>query len=93
MNETGGPEVLQYTTDQPVPKIQDSQVLVKNKYAGINFIDTYFRKGLYPAPRWPLILGQEGVGTVVATGSSNTYGLKEGDEVVWMAQGKLILHT
>lgn len=87
VDKTGGPEVLRYTEDQPVPKPQDSEVLVKNKYGGINYIDTYFRTGLYPAASWPLIIGQEAVGTVVAAGSSNKYDLKEGDEVVWMKQG------
>jgi len=87
VDKTGGPEVLRYTEDQAVPKLQDSEVLVKNKYGGINYIDTYFRTGLYPAPSWPLIIGQEAVGTVVSAGSSNKYNLKEGDEVVWMKQG------
>ena len=87
-DKTGGPEVLRYTEDHSVPKVGDSEVLVKNKYGGINYIDTYFRTGLYTAPSWPLVLGQEGVGTVAAVGGSNTHGLKEGDEVVWLKQGK-----
>lgn len=87
-DKPGGPEVLRYTEDHPVPKVGDADVLVKNKLAGINYIDTYFRSGLYPAPSWPLVLGQEAVGTVVAVGGPNTYGLKEGDEVVWMKQGE-----
>ncbi|KAK5103555.1 NADPH:quinone reductase [Lithohypha guttulata] len=86
-DKTGGPEVLRYTEDHPVPKLGDSDVLIKNKYGGINYIDTYFRTGLYPAPSWPLCLGQEGVGIVAALGGSNTFGLKEGDEVVWMKMG------
>lgn len=89
-DKTGGPEVLRYTDEQEVPKVGDNDVLIKNKYGGINYIDTYFRTGLYPAPSWPLILGQEGVGTVAAVGSGNTYGLKEGDEVVWMKQGRCL---
>ena len=55
------------------------------------FLDTvdtdrssYFRSGLYPAPK-PEILGREAEGTIVATGSSgNLYGNKVGDRVVWM---------
>lgn len=90
-DKTGGPEVLRWTDDQPVPKVGETEVLVKNKYGGVNYIDTYFRTGLYPAPSWPLILGQEGVGTVAAVGSSNTSGLKEGDEVVFMKQGTLLI--
>jgi len=90
-DKTGGPDVLRYTEEQQVPKPGDAEVLVKNKFAGINYIDTYFRSGLYPAPSWPLILGQEGVGTVAAVGGSNVHGLKAGDEVVWMKQGKLLV--
>lgn len=86
-DKTGGPEVLRWTEEQPLPKVEDSEVLVKNKLGGVNYIDTYFRTGLYPAPGWPLILGQEGVGTIAAVGGSNKYGLKEGDEVVYMKQG------
>lgn len=89
MDRTGGPEVLQYTTDFPVPEIQDSQVLIKNKFGGVNYIDTYFRTGLYPVAKWPLILGQEGIGTVAAVGKSNPYGFKEGDHVVYLSQGRL----
>lgn len=92
-DKSGGPEVLRYTEDQPVPKVGDSEVLIKNKFGGINYIDTYFRTGLYPAPSWPLVLGQEGVGTVAAIGGSNPYGLKEGDEVVWMKQGAYAEYT
>lgn len=87
LDKTGGPEVLRYAEDEAVPKISDSQVLVHNKFAGINYIDTYFRTGLYPAAKWPLILGQEGVGTIAAVGGTNNSGLKEGDEVVYMTQG------
>lgn len=90
VEKTGGSEVLQYTAEYQVPQVQDSQVLVKNKFAGINYIDTYFRSGLYPAPKWPLILGQEGVGTVAAIAGSNPYDLKVGDNVVYMTQGMLL---
>jgi NADPH2:quinone reductase len=37
---TGGIEVLQYKTDLPVPQPKEGEVLVKNQYAGINYIDT-----------------------------------------------------
>jgi len=83
---TGGPEVLQYKTDLPVPTPKEGQILVKNAYAGINYIDTYFRTGLYPAPK-PEILGRDAEGEVVAVGPGNVYGLKVGDYVVWMGSG------
>jgi NADPH2:quinone reductase len=43
-------------------------VLVKNEFIGVNFIDTYFRSGLYPRPSYPSGLGEEGAGTVEAVG-------------------------
>lgn len=36
----GGPDVLKYKTDLPVPTLQEGEVLVKNEYIGVNFIDT-----------------------------------------------------
>lgn len=89
VDKTGGPEVLRYDESYPVPALKDNEVLVKNELAGINYIDTYFRTGLYPAASFPLIIGQEAVGTVVATKGSDLHGLKEGDAVVWMKQGTL----
>lgn len=47
----------------------------------------YFRTGLYPAPGFPYVLGREGAGTVVSTGSGDVLGFKTGDQVVWMAEG------
>ena len=88
VNKNGGPEVLEYSESQPLPKVGDGQVLVKNEFAGINYIDTYFRTGLYPS-NFPLCLGQEAAGAIAAVGSGNTYGFKEGDEVVWIKQGKI----
>lgn len=41
IDKTGGPEVLQYKTDPLVPEPQAGEILVKNEYIGINFIDTY----------------------------------------------------
>ncbi|KAI0383770.1 hypothetical protein F5Y04DRAFT_249653 [Hypomontagnella monticulosa] len=86
IEKTGGTEVLQYKTDLPVPALVEGQILVKNDYLGVNFIDTYFRTGLYPAPQFPYILGREAEGTVVKTGGGDLYGLKEGDKVVWMGE-------
>ncbi|CAK3924021.1 quinone oxidoreductase [Lecanosticta acicola] len=93
IEKTGGTEVLQHKTDLPIPQPKEGQILVKNDYIGINFIDTYFRTGLYPAPSFPYILGREAEGTVVKTGSGETYGLKEGDKVVWMAEGAYAEYT
>lgn len=40
IEKTGGPEVLQYKTDVPVVEPKEGEVLVKNEYIGINYIDT-----------------------------------------------------
>ncbi|MDN5859024.1 MAG: quinone oxidoreductase [Pseudonocardia sp.] len=66
ITETGGPEVLA-VTDGPEPVAGDGELLVDVAVAGVNFIDTYHRKGAYPIPL-PFVLGVEGVGRVVGTG-------------------------
>ncbi|MCJ1477683.1 NADPH:quinone reductase [Lambiella insularis] len=83
VEKTGGTEVLQYKTDLPVPEPKEGEILVKNDYVGINYIDTYFRTGLYPSSK-PEILGREAAGTILATGPGDTYTLSAGDRVVWM---------
>ncbi|KAI0392377.1 hypothetical protein F5Y17DRAFT_360484 [Xylariaceae sp. FL0594] len=93
INKTGGTEVLEHKTDVPVPTPIDGQILVKNDFVGVNFIDTYFRSGLYPAPQFPYILGREAEGTVVALGGGDTHGIKVGDRVVWMAEGAYAEYT
>ena len=63
---TGGPEVLQLVeVETPAPG--PGQILVRNQAIGINFIDTYFRTGLYPA-KLPAGVGSEGAGIVEAVG-------------------------
>lgn len=83
----GGCEQLQYTESQPTPTPADGQLLVRNTYAGVNFVDVYLRTGLYPsASGYPFILGQEGVGVVVSAHEHNTSGFRVGDRVVWAGQ-------
>ncbi len=60
IHENGGPEVLKYE-DILVPQIKDSEILIKNKYAGINFLESYYRTGLYQSIK-PYILGREASG-------------------------------
>lgn len=69
-HEHGGPEVLQVEHDVEVPTPGPGQLLVRLEATGVNFIDTYFREGLYPA-ELPFTPGQEGVGEVVAHGPSS----------------------
>jgi NADPH:quinone reductase len=81
----GGPENLKYT-DVPEPELKPGQALVKVEAAGVNFIDIYFRTGLYKAPESPVLLGSEGAGTITATASDVE--LPIGTRVAWaMARG------
>ena len=77
----GGPEVLEfvdYTPAEPGPQ----QVRVRNQAIGLNFIDTYYRSGLYPLPELPSGLGNEGAGVVDAIGS-DVHNVKVGDRVAY----------
>ena len=77
----GGPEVLEfvdYSPAEPGPQ----QVRVRNEAIGLNFIDTYYRSGLYPLPELPSGLGNEGAGVVDAIGS-DVHNVKVGDRVAY----------
>ena len=77
---TGGPEVLQLT-DIPDPEPGPGQAVVEVRAAGLNFIDTYQRSGLYEVPL-PFTLGLEGAGTVAAVGDG-VDAVSVGDRVGW----------
>ena len=77
---TGGPEVLELR-EQDVPEPTVGQVLVRCAAVGVNFIDVYFRTGLYPRPL-PFVAGLEGAGRVEAVGA-DVAGLAVGDRVAW----------
>ena len=82
IHQNGGPEVLRYE-DVPEPTAAPGQVLIMLEAAGVNFIDVYFRTGLYPAPL-PLQLGQEGAGVVTAVGAGVAPGdVRVGDRVAY----------
>jgi len=76
----GGPEALQYD-DVAEPTPGAGQAVVKLAAAGVNYIDVYFRTGVYKAPL-PLTLGLEGSGAVTAVGAGVT-DVKVGDAVAW----------
>jgi NADPH2:quinone reductase len=87
VREHGELEALSYEEDNWVtPKsLRTGEVLVKNEYAGLNFIDTYYRTGVY-ATELPFICGQEGGGIVVAVHPS-VADIEVGDNVVYMSMG------
>jgi NADPH2:quinone reductase len=77
----GGPEVMKWE-DVPTPEPGPGEALIKQHAVGLNYIDVYFRTGLYKAPNMPLIIGQEGAGTVTAVGPGVSV-VKPGDRVAY----------
>src|ERR1041385_9261727 len=85
VKETGGPEKME-VAEVPKPSPGAGQALVKIAASGVNFIDVYFRIGLYKADL-PITLGSEGAGTVDAVGPEVTE-VAAGDRVAYtMARG------
>ena len=80
---TGGPEVLEYV-DVEVGEPGPGEARVRNHAIGLNFIDVYFRNGLYPAPL-PGGLGHEAAGVVEAVGEGVQH-VKPGDRVAYAAR-------
>ncbi len=80
ITEYGGPDVL-VPVEIPQPACGPDDVLVRNDAAGVNFIDTYQRTGLYPVPL-PYTPGLEGAGTIEQAGA-NVADLGVGDRVAW----------
>ena len=76
---TGGPEVLGYV-EKPVPSPGPGEVLIEAEAIGVNYIDTYFRAGLYPR-ELPFVAGMEVCGRVAALGE-DVAALNVGDRVV-----------
>ncbi len=76
--ETGGPEVLRLA-ELPIPQPGPGQVLIRVEAVGVNFIEIYFRKGVYKA-QLPLVPGSEAAGTVEELGPGVT-GFAAGDLV------------
>jgi NADPH2:quinone reductase len=79
----GGPEVLT-SEEVEVGAPGAGQIRVKQHACGVNFIDTYFRSGLYPAASIPFVIGNEGAGEVVAVGQG-VKEVKPGDRVAYVA--------
>jgi NADPH2:quinone reductase len=81
IHSPGGPEVMKYE-DVPMPEPGPNEALIKQEAIGLNYIDVYFRTGLYKAPSMPLVIGQEGAGTVVEVGANVTQ-VKPGDRIAY----------
>ena len=76
--QTGGPEVMQWV-DVEVGEPGPGEARVRHEAVGLNYIDVYFRSGMYPQPL-PAGLGMEGAGIVEAVGEGVTH-VKAGDRV------------
>lgn len=89
--ENGDFDVIEYT-DYPTPKIEGSHdIIVKNAYAGVNFIEAYFRKGIYKAGL-PYVFGREASGEVVAVGD-DVKNLKVGDKIAYLSPNTFAQYT
>ncbi len=80
VKQLGGPEQME-VTEVPMPTAGPGQAVVKIEATGVNFIDVYFRTGLYKAD-FPVTLGQEAAGTVAAVGEGVTE-VAMGDRVAY----------
>lgn len=80
MRQVGGPEVMEYI-DVDLPAPGPGEALVRHKACGLNYIDVYFRTGLYPQPL-PSGLGMEAAGIVEAVGPDVSH-VKPGDRVAY----------
>jgi NADPH2:quinone reductase len=77
----GGPDVMQWE-DVPTPEPGPAEALVHHTAVGLNYIDVYFRNGLYKIPVMPATLGMEAAGVVTAIGADVT-AVKVGDRVAY----------
>ena len=82
--ETGGSDVLRFE-DVEVGAPGTGEVRLRQEAIGLNYIDIYFRSGVYPAPSLPSGLGLEGSGVIEAVGDGVT-DLAVGDRVAYAAQ-------
>ena len=82
VHQTGGPEVMTWE-DVDSPTAKAGEAVIRHTAIGLNFIDVYYRTGLYPPPGGlPLTPGSEGAGVVIALGEGVS-GLKIGDRVAY----------
>jgi len=79
--KAGGPEVLKLV-DVDLPPPAAGEVQIRHTAIGLNFVDTYYRSGLYPAASMPSGLGNEAAGVITALGKG-VKGFKVGDRVAY----------
>ena len=81
IKKTGGPAVMKWQ-DIDLPAPERGEVQIKHTYVGLNYIDCYFRSGLYPLDGFPATIGMEGAGVVEAVGPG-VRKFEEGDRVAY----------
>src|SRR6516164_11354294 len=81
VHKVGGPEALVYEAIE-LPAPGAGEVRIRQHAVGLNFIDVYYRTGLYKAPGLPFIAGNEVAGEVVAVGAGVTH-FHPGDRVAY----------
>jgi NADPH2:quinone reductase len=81
IHEHGGPEAMKWD-EIPTPSPGPGEALVRHAAIGLNYIDVYFRTGLYKPPSLPCVIGMEGAGTVEAVGEGVTV-VAPGDRVAY----------
>lgn len=78
--------------DVPTPQIEGpTDVIVKNKYSGVNFIEAYFRKGIYPSQK-PYVLGREATGVIAAIGK-DVKKYQVGDKIAYLSGSTIAQYT
>jgi NADPH2:quinone reductase len=81
IHEHGGPDVMTWE-EVPTPSPGPGEALVRHKAVGLNYIDVYFRTGLYKPPALPCVIGMEGAGVVEAVGEGVSV-VAPGDRVAY----------
>jgi NADPH2:quinone reductase len=81
MTRPGGPEVFE-AREADLPPPGPGEALIRHTASGVNFVDTYQRRGFYAVPECPAVLGVEGAGMVEAVGAG-VRTVKPGDRVAW----------
>ncbi|KAH3900357.1 probable Probable quinone oxidoreductase [Saccharomycodes ludwigii] len=85
-------DVLKYQQDYPVPTdLSPHDILIKNKYSGVNYIENYFRTGIYPVEK-PTVLGREATGVIVAKGEQ-IQDFNIGDSVAYLSTRTFAQYT